>query len=111
MLSGHDLRRFLGLWKYALSIRREALSVLDVAVVAAECFPARRRCAIEGALLDELHVSTFLAPLLDADLRPSHTFTSVRQTPVLQAPVLARHLCLRSFGPFFTTLRRRKVVR
>ena len=27
---------------------REALSVLD------ECFPPRRRCAVEGALLDEL---------------------------------------------------------
>ena len=32
-------------------------------------FPPRRRCAIEGALLDELLVSSFLAPLLDADLR------------------------------------------
>ena len=42
---------------------REALSVLD------ECFPPRRRCAVEGALLDELLVTTFLAPLWDADLR------------------------------------------
>ena len=68
-LSGHDFRRLLGLWVYALSFRRETLSTLDVPFVAAECFPPRRRCAIEGALLDELLVSTFLAPLLDADLR------------------------------------------
>ena len=54
---------------YALSYRREALSVLDVAFVAAECFPPRRRCAVEGASLDESLVTTFLAPLLDADLR------------------------------------------
>ena len=47
----------------------EALSVLDVAFVAAECFPPRRSWGIEGAQLDELPVSTFLAPLLDADLR------------------------------------------
>ena len=60
-LSDHDLRRLLGLWVYALSFRREALSVLDVAFVAAECFPSRRRCAVEGALLDELLVTTFLA--------------------------------------------------
>ena len=51
------------------SFSREALSILDVAFVAAECFPPRRRCAIEGAILDELLVSTFLAPLLNADLR------------------------------------------
>ena len=62
-LSGHDLRRLLGLRVYALS------SVLDVAFVVVECFPPRRRCAVEGALLDELLVTTFLAPLLDADLR------------------------------------------
>ena len=68
-LSGHDFRRFLGLWVYALSFRREALSVLDVASVAAECFAPRRRCAVEGAVLDELLVTTFLAPLLDAHLR------------------------------------------
>ena len=68
-LSGHDLRRLLGSWVYALSYRREALSVLDVAFVAAECFPPRRRCAVEGASLDESLVTTFLAPLLDADLR------------------------------------------
>ena len=68
-LSGHDLRRLLGLWVYALSFRREALSVLDVAFVAAECFPPRPRCAVEGALLDELLVTTFLALFLDADLR------------------------------------------
>ena len=54
---------------YALSFRREALSVLDVSFVAAECFPPRRRCAVEGALLEELLVTAFLAPLLDADLR------------------------------------------
>ena len=63
-LSGHDFRRLLGLWVYALSFRREALSVLDVAFVAAECFPPRRRCAVEGAF-----VTAFPAPLLDADLR------------------------------------------
>ena len=68
-LSGHDIRRLLGLWVYALSFRREALSVLDVACVAAECFPPRRRCAVEGALLDDLLVTAFLVPLLDADLR------------------------------------------
>ena len=68
-LSGHDLRRLLGLWVYALSFRREALSVLDVAFVAAKCFPPRRRCAVEGALLEELLVPAFLAPLLDADRR------------------------------------------
>ena len=34
----------------------------------AECFPPRRRCAVEGALLDELFVTTFFVPLLDADL-------------------------------------------
>ena len=50
---------------YTLS---EALSVLDVAFVAAECFPPRRRCAVESALLDELLVTTFLASLLDAGL-------------------------------------------
>ena len=48
-LSGRDLRRLLGLRIYALSFRREALSVLDVAFVAVECFSAttsvcRRRC-------------------------------------------------------------------
>ena len=48
-LSGRDLRRLLGLWVHALPFRREALSVLDVAFVAAECFPPRRRCAVEGA--------------------------------------------------------------
>ena len=48
-LSGRDLRRVLGLWVYALSFRREALSVLNVAFVAAECFPPRRCCAVEGA--------------------------------------------------------------
>ena len=64
-LSSHDLRRLLGLWVYTLS---EALSVLDVAFVAAECFPPRRRCAVESALLDELLVTTFLAYLLDAGL-------------------------------------------
>ena len=68
-LSGRDVRRLLGLWVCTLSFRREALSVLDVAFVAAECFPPRRRCAVEGALLEELLVTTFLAPLLDADLR------------------------------------------
>ena len=59
-LSG--LRRLLGLWVYALFFRLEALSVLDVAFVAAECFPPRRRGAVEGALLDEWLVSTFLTP-------------------------------------------------
>ena len=68
-LSGHDLRRLLGLWVYALSFRREALSVLDVAFVAVQCFPPRRRCAVEGAVLDELLVTTFFVPHLDADLR------------------------------------------
>ena len=68
-LSGHDLQRLLGFWLYALSFRREALSVLNVAFVAAERFPTRRRCAVEGALLEELLVTAFLAPLLDADLR------------------------------------------
>ena len=68
-LSGNDFRRLLGLWVYALSVRREALSILDVAFVAAECFPPRRHCAIEGALLDELLMSTFHAPFLDANLR------------------------------------------
>ena len=68
-LSGHDFRRLLGLWVYALSFRREALSVLDVAFVAAECFPPRRGCAVDGALLEELLVTAFLAPLLDAHLR------------------------------------------
>ena len=63
-LSGQNLRRLLGFWVYALSFRREALSVLDVAFVAAECFPPRRRCAVEGAF-----VTAFPAPLLDADLR------------------------------------------
>ena len=67
-LSGHALQRLLGFWLYALSFRREALSVLDVAFVAAERFPTRR-CAVEGALLEELLVTAFLAPLLDADLR------------------------------------------
>ena len=50
---------------FALSRRRGALS----AFVAAECFPPRRRCAIEGALLDEFLVCTFFALLLDADFR------------------------------------------
>ena len=68
-LSGHDLRRLFGLWVYALSFRRGVLSVLDVAFVATECFLPRRRCAVEGALLDELLVTTSLALLLDADLR------------------------------------------
>ena len=62
-LSGHDLRRLLCLWVYALSFRREALSVLDVAFVAAECFPPRRHCAVEGSLLEEL-----------ADLRVRHEY-------------------------------------
>ena len=47
----------------------EALSVLGVAFVAAECFPPRRRCAVEGALLEEFLTTAFLAPLLNADLR------------------------------------------
>ena len=68
-LSGRDLRRLLGLWVYAFSFKREALSVLNAAFVAVECFPQRRRCAVEGASLDELLVTTFLAPLLDADIR------------------------------------------
>ena len=68
-VTGHDFRRLLGIRVYALSFRREALSILDVAFVAAECFPPLSRCAIEGASLDELLVSTFFAPLLDADLR------------------------------------------
>ena len=32
-------------------------------------FPPRRRCVVEGALLEEFLVTAFLAPLLDADLR------------------------------------------
>ena len=38
-----------GLWVYALSFRREVLSVLDRAFVAAECFPPRRRRAVLSA--------------------------------------------------------------
>ena len=62
--SGHDLRRLLGLWVSELSFRREALSILDVAFVASECFPPRRRYAVEGASFDELLVTIFLVPLL-----------------------------------------------
>ena len=62
-LSVHDLRRLLERWVYALSFRRETLSTLDVAFVAVESCPPRRRCAIEGALLDERLVSTFLPSL------------------------------------------------
>ena len=104
---GHDFRRLLGLWVYALSFRREALSVLDVAFVVAEYFPPRRRCAIEGAVLDVY----FPCPLLDADFRAQPHLHLHATDASLRAPVLARHLCLMSFGPFFTTLRRRKVVR
>ena len=68
-LSGHDLR----LWVYAVSFRQGVLPVLDLAFVA-DCFPPRRRCGIEGAILDELLVSAFLAPLLDADLRAQPHF-------------------------------------
>ena len=93
-LSGHDLRRLLGLRVYELSFRRE-----------------RRRCAIECALLGGLLVSTFLAPLLDADLRAQPHFHLHEADASLKARVLARHLCPWSFGPFFTTFRKRKVVR
>ena len=74
--------------------------------MAAEAFPPRRRCALEGAFLDELLVTTFLAPLLDADLWAQPH----RQTPVLQAPVLARRLCPWNSGPVSTILRMREVA-
>ena len=50
-LPGRDLRRLLGLWVYALSFRREALSVLDVAFVPPNVFrddvavPSREPCS------------------------------------------------------------------
>ena len=103
-LPGHDLRRLLGLWVYALSFRLETLSILDVFrqdVVVPSKVPLSTNCLC----LLSVPLSWTLT------FGPNHTFTSMRQTPVLQAPVLARHLCLWSFGPFFTTLRRRKLVR
>ena len=57
-----------GSWVYALSFRRDALSVLDVAFVAAECFPPRPRCAVEDALLDEL-LDACVSGALDLSLR------------------------------------------
>ena len=99
---GRDLRRILGLCVYALSFRREALSVRDVACVAAECFrnddvvpskvPYSRNCML---LLSSPHSWT-------QTFGPSHIFNSSRQTPVLQAPVLVRRLCLWNSGPVST---------
>ena len=66
---GLQLKQLLGIRTVALTFRREALSVLDVAFVAAAAFPPKRRCSITGPLLDELLVATFLGPLLTANLR------------------------------------------
>ena len=72
-LTGLHLQQLLGIWTFALTFRREELSVLDVAFVAAAAFPPKRRCSITGPLLDELLVATFLGPLLTANLRaPPH---------------------------------------
>ena len=59
----------VGIWTLALTFRREGLSVLDVAFVAADAFPPKRRCSITGPLLDELLLANFLGPLLTANLR------------------------------------------
>ncbi len=74
-LLGLRLKQLLGIWTFALSFRRERLSVLDVAFVAAAAFPPRRRCTIRGASLDELLVTTFLGRLLTANLRAHPYFT------------------------------------
>ena len=68
-LSGHDLRRLLGLLGVCTLFQARSAVRSGCGIVTAECFPPRRRCGVEGALLDELLVSTFLASLLDADLR------------------------------------------
>ena len=77
---------------YALSFWYEALSTLDVALVAVERFPPRRRCAIHGALLHMLLVSTFLPPLLDADFRgqPHFHFFATEGNRVLSKVRLGR---------------------
>ena len=101
-LSGHGLRRLLGLWVYALSFRREALSILDVAFVDVERFPLQRRCAVDGALLDELLASTILAPLLDTDLCERRQ--SFRRRSLLDACVS------RALDPSLRFLRRQRVL-
>ena len=68
-LSGFHLKQLLGIWTFALTFRREGISVVDVAFVAAAAFLPRRRCTIAVHLLDEFLVTTFLGLLLVANLR------------------------------------------
>ena len=63
-----------------------------------------------SALPDELLVSTFLAPLLDADLRAQPHPQLFATDAALRAPVHFRRLCLRNSGPVSTIFRMRKVV-
>ena len=78
-----QVKQLLGIWSFALTFRREGLSVLDVALVAAAAFPPKRRCSITGFLLDEQLVATFLGPLHTADLRalPYLTFFATDASP------------------------------
>ena len=57
-----QLKRLLGAWRFALSFRRECLSILDVSFVGAQSLPSRKLCKPSGALLDELVLVSVLAP-------------------------------------------------
>ena len=110
-LSGRDLRRLCGLWVNALSFRREAPSVLYVAFVAAECFPPRRCCAVDNALLDELLETTFFAPFLDADLRAQpHLLLFATDASPSGAGAWSTLVSFELWTFFFTTSRKRNVV-
>ena len=66
-----SLQQLLGAWNFALSFRREALCCLDVAFIAARTLPTRRPTPPTRSLLDDLLLLCGIAPLMQADLKPS----------------------------------------
>ena len=72
-VSGDELRRLLGTWSCCLSFRREGMSVLGIAFLAARSMPRRRRIVLSGPAFNELMSLVFLWPLLETDLRTDPT--------------------------------------
>ena len=68
---------------FAFAFRREVFASLDVSYTAATSLPPSRRCRLNGALFDERLLVTWLAPLLETNLRaePCETLNAADGSP------------------------------